>query len=138
MKGTGIAEIRDDSFRGHPMHELSIAESILDIINDNVSKEELSNVRTVNMKVGTMAGVVCESLEFSFQALTAGTPLATASLLIDHIPYQIHCTSCDKTSTSEFGLSTCPRCAGTETRVVSGMELQVVSIDLCEPVSEAP
>ena len=120
------------------MHELSIAESILDIINLNVPKDELSNVRAVNMRIGTMAGVVCDSLEFSFQALTAGTPLAAASLSIDHIPFQIHCSSCDKTLPSQFGFSSCPSCSGTDTKVVSGMELQVVSIDLFEPVSEAP
>ena len=120
------------------MHELSIAESILDIIRQNVPNEDLSNVRTVNMKIGAMAGVVCESLEFSFQALTAGTPLATASLSIDHVPFQIHCASCNKTLQSQFGMSICPWCSGTETRVLSGTELQVVSIDLREPVSEAP
>ena len=120
------------------MHELSIAESILDIISQNVPKEDLGNVRTVTMKIGAMAGVVCESLEFSFQALTAGTPLAKASLSIDHIPFQVHCSSCNKTLQSQFGMAVCPWCSGTETKVVSGTELQVVSIDLHEPVSESP
>lgn len=120
------------------MHELSIAESILDIINQNVPTEELGNVRAVNLKVGAMAGVVCESLEFSFQALTAGTPLAKSSLSIDHIPFQIHCASCNKTLQSQFGMAVCPGCSGTETRVISGTELQVVSIDLNEPVLESP
>lgn len=118
------------------MHELSIAESILEILNRSVAREELSNVRTVNMKVGEMAGVVCESLEFSFKALTSGTPLAAASLSIEHIPFRIHCSSCNTTSPSRYGFSSCPRCSGTETRVVSGMELHVVSIDLCESVPE--
>jgi len=138
LVGYGSCRNQRDSHPGHFMHELSIAESILDIIRQNVPREELGNVYTVNMKVGEMAGVVCDSLEFSFQALTAGTPLAKASLSIDHIPFQIHCRSCDKTLQSQFGLSVCPWCSGIETNVVSGTELQVVSIDLREPVSEAP
>jgi hydrogenase nickel incorporation protein HypA/HybF len=120
------------------MHELSIAESILEIIYRNVPKDELTSVRTVNMKIGALAGVVCESLEFSFQAVTSGTPLEAASLSIDRVPCRIHCSSCDKAFPSPHGFSACPGCSGTQTRVLSGMELQVVSIDLCEPVPEAP
>lgn len=119
------------------MHELSIAQSILEILNRSVPNEELGNVRTVNMKVGRMAGVVCESLEFSFRALVSGTPLSAASLSIARVPFRIHCSACDRTSPTQHGFALCPHCSGTETRIVSGMELQVVSIDLCEPVLEA-
>ncbi len=134
--GTGVEEF-NTILPPIPMHELSIAESILDIINQNVPKDDLKNVRAVNMKIGAMAGVVCESLEFSFQALTADTPLSKSSLSIDHIPFQIHCRTCDKTLQSQFGMTVCPSCSGTETEVVSGTELQVVSIDVHDPVPES-
>lgn len=120
------------------MHELSIAESILEILNRSVPHEEIGSVRTVNMKVGTMAGVVCESLEFSFKALTSGTLLAGVSLSIERVPFRIHCSDCKRTFPSEYGFSACPLCLGTKTTVVSGMELQVVSIDLGEPSAVTP
>ncbi|MBX2991047.1 MAG: hydrogenase maturation nickel metallochaperone HypA [Bacteroidetes bacterium] len=57
------------------MHELSIAESIVDIIRQYFEEKELPRVYDVSVKIGALAGVVPDSLEFSFAAITADTPL---------------------------------------------------------------
>ncbi len=132
--GVQELQILHEPHPGDRMHELSIAESILDIVRRNVPQEELVNVRAVNMKIGDMAGVMCDSLDFSFTALTAETPLAGAWLSIDRIPYRIRCHTCDQTVGSEEGLGVCPLCLGTRVTVVSGTELQVESIDIHESV----
>ena len=118
------------------MHELSVAQSILEIIRQSVPREELPHVRTVTLKVGDQAGIVYESLEFSFRALTLETPLAGAALSVERVPYRIHCAICREVIESPFGLGICPKCSGTETTVVSGTELQVATIDLDEPTPE--
>ena len=119
------------------MHELSVAQSILEIIHQNVTQDDLNLVRTVSLKVGDQAGIVCDSLEFSFHALIAGTPLAGAALSVERIPYTIHCNNCQKTLESPYGLGICPDCSGTATTVVSGTELQVTTIELDEPSMES-
>lgn len=118
------------------MHELSVAQDILDIIRRNVSPSELENVRVVTLKVGEQAGIVSDSLEFSFRALTMETPLARAQLSILRIPYRLHCNTCNEILDSPFGLGICPKCSGTQTTVVSGTELQVATIDVGEPSLE--
>jgi hydrogenase nickel incorporation protein HypA/HybF len=112
------------------MHELSIAQSIVDIVGQYVPPEQGAEVRTVNVRVGALAGIVPESLAFCFTAITAGTPLAHAALAVDFIPYRVCCAACRTTSLAEPGLALCPHCASAETTVLSGTELQVVDIEM--------
>lgn len=118
------------------MHELSIAQSIVDIIEQYVPQEHRCNVRSVKVRIGDLAGVVPDSLAFSFTAVTAGTPLASALLELEHIPFVLHCTACKTDSPTEPGLALCPRCQSTETRILSGTELQVVTIDVDDDLPE--
>jgi hydrogenase nickel incorporation protein HypA/HybF len=112
------------------MHELSIAQSIVDIVGQYVPPEQTADVRTVHVRVGALAGLVPESLTFCFTAITAETPLAHATLVVEFVPYQVSCAACRTTSHAEPGLALCPHCGSTNTRVLSGTELQVVDIEL--------
>ena len=114
------------------MHELSIAKGVLDIVRSSVGSEELGDVRIVHLRLGEMADVVCDSLNFSFRSITAGTSLDRAALAIEHIPYRIHCQQCDMILEQSPGYGICPRCGGGRTSIVSGTELQVVSIEMGE------
>ncbi len=118
------------------MHELSIAQDILSIVRQNVPHDELKNIQNVNVRIGTMAGVVPDSLEFSYQAITAGTEMENSKLSIEKIPFAVECKSCRKTSTNEIGLRICSHCGSPETTILSGLEMQVVDIELKEVVSE--
>jgi len=118
------------------MHELSIAQSIVDIIEQYVPQEHRHTIRSVKVRIGDLAGVVADSLAFSFTAVTAGTPIGGALLEIEHIPFMLHCTACMSDSTAEPGLAVCPRCQSTATQILSGTELQVVAIDLDDEIPE--
>jgi hydrogenase nickel incorporation protein HypA/HybF len=120
------------------MHELSIAQNILDIVRESVSPHDLPGVRVVKLRVGHLAGVVPDSLDFSFTVLTTDTPLRHARLSIDHIPFAVMCNSCGKSFTNEIGFVLCPTCGGVDTKILSGLELQVVEIELEDSKAEAP
>ena len=112
------------------MHELSLAENIVDIVRRSVPEDELEKVRIVRLKVGTLSGVVADSLDFCFTAISAQTPLAQARLQIEQIPFSVLCNSCHKTFVNDIGYVVCPDCGSVETTVVSGRELQVTEIEL--------
>lgn len=119
------------------MHELSIAQNIVDIVKQNVSENELSCVDSIKLKIGEMAGVVTDSLEFGFQAITSGTELESAKLVIEKIPFVYKCNVCGKESTNEYGITICPVCNGTDTLVISGLEMQIVEVELKESISNS-
>lgn len=68
------------------MHELGVAQSILDIVRAYVPAEKGAAVREVRLRVGDRAGVLVESLEFCFGVAVAGTPYESAVLAVDRVP----------------------------------------------------
>lgn len=123
---------RNDAELYATMHELSIAQSILDIVKNHVPSSDLKEVRSVRVKVGKMSGVVPESLDFSFSALITDTDLGSASLNMELVPFRVRCSSCQSVSETEFGIVLCPKCGSNRTKVISGTELQVLDIELAD------
>jgi hydrogenase nickel incorporation protein HypA/HybF len=110
------------------MHELSIAQGILDIIREHVPDNR--PVKIVKLRIGELSGIVPDSLEFCFASITLETPLASARLDIEYLPFILFCSTCNKESRAEPGIAICPECGSSSTRIVSGTELQVVEIEV--------
>ena len=51
------------------MHEMSIAQSIIDIVNDTLAENEKSRLKEVAVDIGEMVAVVPESLQFCYEAI---------------------------------------------------------------------
>ncbi len=114
------------------MHELSLAQGIVDIVGQYVPEEQLGDVRVVRIKVGQMAGVVTDSLEFSFSAIVTGTSLEQARLEIVDVPLRARCGGCATEFAVEEMAFSCPACGSKEVTVASGTDLQVAEIELAE------
>lgn len=118
------------------MHELSVAQGILDLVQQHVPQDQAASVRAVTVRLGALSGVVADSLEFCFSAIVAGTPYSGASLSIDRVLTRARCADC----AGEFGVDglvfRCPHCAGSHITVISGDELQVTSVELAEAEPE--
>ena len=67
------------------MHELSIVQSIIGVVQDHLPAGEIRGVKSVKLKVGELAGIVSESLEFCFELAVEGTALHGAKLKIDRV-----------------------------------------------------
>jgi hydrogenase nickel incorporation protein HypA/HybF len=114
------------------MHELSLAQSILEIVQQAVPPERDARASTVRLRIGELAGVVEDSLTFCFDAITRGTRLEGSRLAIEHIPTQADCRTCGARGVIVPTEFRCPSCGGTEIVLVSGRELQVVEVELPE------
>jgi len=119
------------------MHELSVAQSIIDIVFDHVPVLERPLVRTVRVRVGAASGVVPESLEFCFSAVVVEGPLSSATIEIELVPFVLRCGACGAETSAESGIPICGNC-GAPAEVLSGTELQVKEIELAEPSTGAP
>jgi hydrogenase nickel incorporation protein HypA/HybF len=114
------------------MHELSVAQSIVEIIQQHIPESEWERVTAVRLKIGDAAGVVPDSLEFSFQAITAESLLRHARLEIESIPFRIHCNACDTTLENEIGFAVCSTCGSTDTKILTGSELNITEIEVAD------
>lgn len=114
------------------MHELSVAQNIIDIVEQNVPHDELCNVRQVALKVGEFSGVVVDSLKFSYEIITGDTDLKNSELTAEVIPFSIKCNKCGSITTNSYGLRECDECLSTDTEVLGGTELNISEIILKE------
>ena len=122
--------------KGLSMHELSIAKSILEIVQGSLSSNDESSVESIRVRVGQLCGVIPDSLEFSFIALTTDTPLQSARLEIDVVPFTLECKTCGEVFANDIGFVICPHCGGSDTTILTGTELKVVEIELREHPEE--
>ncbi len=78
------------------MHELAIAQSIVEVVEEHATACKATHVKSVRLKIGEASGIVAASLTFSFEMLTSfGPVLAGTQLLIDTVPHRARCHHCD-------------------------------------------
>lgn len=118
------------------MHELSIAQEIFTIVQQNVEDEKQKLVRSINVKIGKLSNVLPDSLLFCFDAIKINTNLQNASLMIDRTPVIIECESCFSKSEIEPPIFACPNCKSNKIKMISGDELLVREIELIENIEE--
>ena len=115
--------------RERKMHELSIAQNIIDIVCDQMRIHNLSRIETVSLRIGLMRCVVIESLNFSFDVLTSGSPLEGAHLEVEEVPIRGRCMGCGQEFILANWMDDCPLCRGARVEIISGKELDIVAIE---------
>ena len=117
------------------MHELSIATGIIDVASSALGDAgEERPVEIVRVRVGDLAGVVVEALEFAWTVAIEGTRCQNAALEIERVPGKVRCAACDR----ETVLGTppkfaCAACGVAIADITAGQELDLVSLELADP-----
>jgi len=112
------------------MHEMSIAEGILDVALDTLRQHDATVIHSVQLDLGLMSGVEPDSLLFCWEAVTKGTPVEGSRIEINTIPIEGKCLDCDKTFPVENYKFICPHCDSHFVQTIGGRELQVTSMDI--------
>ena len=115
------------------MHEIGIANAVLDAARAAAEARPGGRVRTVVLRLGELAGVDGGSLCFCFEALSAGTPLAGATLCIEPCPRRHRCRSCAEEFVVVDYRTTCTACGHPDTACIGGDELELAYLELEEP-----
>ena len=111
------------------MHELSIAESLLQIIVDEVGQHGLISINKVKLQIGRFTAVVPESLTFCFELVSRDTVASGAQIEIETVGIVARCEKCDISFEVENRVFLCPKCGEPALELLSGRELSVLSIE---------
>jgi len=108
------------------MHELSITQSIVELVADHAKGQR---VRRVTLEIGQCTGVMTDAIRFCFDLATEGTVLEGATLDIYEIEGRALCAACGKEFPRRTLSAPCP-CGAFEFTRISGEELRVKTYEL--------
>ncbi|MGA3161891.1 MAG: hydrogenase maturation nickel metallochaperone HypA [Terracidiphilus sp.] len=117
------------------MHELSIVTSIVETVTETLAtlpdSSRGARVLEVRLRVGALASVIPESLEFCWGIASEGTPLEGSRLVVNVLPVVMHCTGCGEDVELEGVQSfRCPKCGEPCSEMRQGRELEIDSIEI--------
>jgi hydrogenase nickel incorporation protein HypA/HybF len=119
------------------MHELAIARGILVEVLDVAQQAGVGRITAIELVSGEADSRAEESLQFSFDMLSGGTPAEGAILRFRRADDTITCGHCGQQTTASFPLSPeCPHCGSARFQVMDGQELYVASIEVEEAESD--
>ena len=112
------------------MHEMSLAEGILQIVESTAQANDARAVRAVWLELGTLSHVELEALRFSFDVVKRGTVAGDARLEVITTPGRAWCMPCgDAVDLSRLG-DACPKCGSHQLQVTQGEEMRVKEIEI--------
>lgn len=109
------------------MHELSIAESIMQIASRHARGRK---VHRIEVRVGHLRQVVPAALTFAFDLVAVGTSVEGAQLVLEEIPAAVTCGACGAESHVEGFPLACANCGTLNVTVIRGEELSVDTLEL--------
>ena len=112
------------------MHEVSVAQSVVDLVEKEAKAAEAILVTSVELDIGSLSGVETEALEFAWEMVVKDTLLARAELQINYITARARCKECSSEFDSDNYFTPCPSCGSFSFDVYQGRELQVKSFNI--------
>lgn len=116
--------------RQSPMHELAVCQSMLSQVAGIAAQRAALGVSSITVRVGALSGVEPDLLQHAFPVASAGTVAAAARLIIERLPIRVHCGQCGAETAAASNRLLCGRCGDWHTRLVSGDELILASVEL--------
>ncbi len=112
------------------MHELSLCEGILQVLEAESAKQGFSKVKTVWLEIGELSSIDPEALLFGFDVVTRHSLAAGAQLEIINIPGSAWCMKCAKNVDVKRRFDECPECGSYQLQLSSGDEMRIKELEV--------
>ncbi|WP_292993131.1 hydrogenase maturation nickel metallochaperone HypA [Nitrosomonas sp.] len=112
------------------MHEMSLAENVMQLIEDAALEQQFTQVITVWLEIGQLACVEKESLRFYFDVVTQDSIAGQSKLEIIEIPGQALCNQCNQDILITAYHAACPHCGSYALQVTQGNEMRIKELEV--------
>lgn len=112
------------------MHELSLAEDLIEQLTQAAASEQALRVKRVTVTIGKYSGVEPDAFEFAFPFAAEGTVVEGAELVIQELPITVECRICHATSHPEPTQLACSKCHSDDVELKGGREFLIQSAEL--------
>jgi hydrogenase nickel incorporation protein HypA/HybF len=113
------------------MHELGIAESALKAALAEMENQGAQRILSVTLRIGTLAAVDPQAMQFAFDAVIPGTAAEGASLTIETVSPVAWCSDChDAFTPDSIAFFKCPKCGEFSGDLRQGQEIELARLEL--------
>lgn len=112
------------------MHELTLAEDIIHLVETSARHENASRVKTVVIEIGQLSAVDPDALRFAFDVVKRGGCARDAELSIIDIAGAGECRDCGQPSAMREIYALCPHCGSARMEATVGQEMRVKEIEI--------
>jgi hydrogenase nickel incorporation protein HypA/HybF len=112
------------------MHELSIAQSLLDVAVRHAQQAGAQRITRLNLVIGELASIVDESVQFCWEMISQGTLADGAELHFESVPAQLRCMDCGCSFRLAGKQYACPECGERHVVAVGGDDFRLESIEV--------
>lgn len=112
------------------MHEMSIAEGIVQVLENEAAQQNYQRVKRVWLEVGPLAAIETESLVFCFDAVTKNTLAEGAELVILPTQGLAFCMQCTQTVPIKQRYDACVNCGSYQLQVTQGDEMRIKELEV--------
>ena len=107
------------------MHEISLLENILDILENHAKAQEFNQVKKISLKIGKLSCVEPDALRFGFDVVMKNTLAENAELEIIQTDGVGVCQRCGQTVRLETLHDPCSACGSPGVIVTQGNEMKI-------------
>jgi len=113
------------------MHEMSLTEGILRVLEEQAVAQGYRQVKTVWVEIGNLSTVDADALSFCFEAIRGNSPVTVeARMEVIRVPGQAWCMTCDKAVEIAQRYDPCPLCGGEMLQVMGGEEMRIKELEV--------
>lgn len=112
------------------MHEVAIMTEAVRMAVEATKSAGASRVLKLRLRIGSLSGVVPESMRFAFDVVCHGTMADGASLEIETVPAACWCPTCRAEFACADYYNECPRCQNVSGELRRGRELEITSVEM--------
>ena len=110
------------------MHEVSIAENMIEILNDQALEKGFTRITLINIEIGLLSHIEPAALSFCFQAVSKNTLAEFASLHITQVKAIGICADCQKQFEYQHLYDPCPYCCCYQVTIVNGDQMRIIDL----------
>lgn len=112
------------------MHELAVCQGLMGQVEQIARRENAERITRILLSIGPLSGVEATLLKDAFPIAAAGTVAEDADLDIEEQAVRVRCLSCGAESEASANRLLCAACGDYRTRLVSGDEMLLMSVEL--------
>lgn len=121
----------------NPVHELAICQSLLQQVEEIAQERRARTVTRITVSIGPLSGVEANLLSQAFPLAAAGSVARNAELVIETLPVRVKCEQCGAETEARPNRLLCGACGDYHTRLLSGDEMLLASLELTSETREA-